>query len=78
MTTLLVFFLSLTVRIDVWMGPDGKGLMAAFGATRYDLGISSEDEDRTKEADAFITSQVDVVDQYQLKMWRGSVNGMAY
>lgn len=77
-TTLLVFFLSLIVRIDVWMGPDGKGLMNAFGATRYDLGISSEDEDTLKEADAFIAAYVDVADQYQLKMWRGSVNGMAY
>lgn len=75
---LLVFFLSLTVRIDVWMGPDGKGLMAAFGATEYDLGISSDDQDKIKEADAFIVSHVDVADQYQLKMWRGSVNGIVY
>lgn len=75
---LLVFFLSLTVRIDVWMGPDGKGLMAAFGATEYDLGILSDDRDKMEEADAFITSHVDVSDRYQLKMWRGSINGIMY
>ena len=75
---LLVFFLSLTVRIDVWLGPDGKGLMAAFGATAYDIGISCEDESRREEIDGFITSHAEVTGQYQLKMSRGSVNGREY
>lgn len=43
-TALLVFFLSLTVRLDAWLGPDGKGLMNSFSASAYDISVRYEEE----------------------------------
>lgn len=43
-TALLVFFLSLTVRMEAWLGPDGKGLMDSFTASNYDIGVRYEEE----------------------------------
>ena len=43
-TALLVFFLSLTVRLDAWLGPDGKGLMNSFSASAYDISVRYEED----------------------------------
>lgn len=77
-SALLVFFLSLLVRLGAWLGPDGKGLMDAFAASRYDLGIMYIDEKIQKEAEAFIESRAGIEASYQYKMERASVNQTEY
>lgn len=77
-TALLVFFLSLIVRMDAWLGADGKGLMDVFAASRYDLGITGADEDIWKEAEALIDSRAGIEDSYLFTMQRASVNQAEY
>lgn len=77
-TALLVFFLSLTVRLDAWLGPDGKGLMDSFSAAYFDLGIRYEDEDIREEIEEMLGAHAGIKDSYQYKMNRGSLNQTEY
>ena len=77
-TALLVFFLSLIVRMDAWLGPDGKGLMDAFAASRYDFGITDADEDTLEEVENLLDSRAGIEASYLFTMQRASVNQVEY
>lgn len=76
--SLLVFFLSLTARMDAWIGPDGKGLMDSFSASRYDLGIRCTDEGMEEEIEGILEERAGIVDSYQFVMSRASVGQIEY
>ncbi len=76
--SLLVFFLSLTARMDAWIGPDGKGLMDSFSASRYDLGIRCTDEGMAEEIEGILEERAGIVDSYQFVMNRASVGQIEY
>ncbi|MCM1175887.1 MAG: ABC transporter permease [Blautia sp.] len=76
--SLLVFFLSLTARMDAWLGPGGKGLMDSFAASRYDLGVECGEEETAKEAEAFIAERAGIAGSYQFRMSRASVCQIEY
>ncbi len=71
---LLVFFISLTVRIGAWMGPDGKGLMTVFNPVDYDIAFGCEDEALEREVDEAISQKVRIAHQYEFKMERATIN----
>ena len=77
-TALLVFFLSSTVRLDAWLGPDGKGLMDSFSAVQFDLGIRYEDEDIREEIEEILDSRAHISRLYQYRMGRGFLNQTEY
>lgn len=85
-TVLLTFFLSLTVRLDAWLGPDGKGLMASFSASDHDISVLYEEEgtddpdsrDIRKEVEELLEARAHIVDSYQFKMERGFLNQTEY
>lgn len=76
--SLLVFFLSLIARMDVWLGPDGKGLMDSFSASRYDFGIKYSDGETEKEIEDIISDRAGIADSYQFVMNRASVGQIEY
>lgn len=75
---LLVFFLSLTVRMDAWLGPDGKGLMASFAAARFDYGICYEEDGIREEIEGILEAKGHIEDAYEFKMDRGFLNQTEY
>lgn len=77
-TALLVFFFSLTVRLDAWLGPDGRGLMESFSAARYDLGIQYEEESVREEIEQLLDARAHISDSYQYKMIRSFLNQTEY
>ncbi len=77
-TALLVFFFSLTVRLDAWIGPDGKGLMDSFACARYDLGICYEEKDIRREVEALLEERGHITASYQYKLSRGFLNRKEY
>lgn len=85
-TALLVFFLSLTVRLDAWLGPDGSGLMASFSASDHDISVRYEEEGTDsleteavrREVEEILESRSHIVDSYQFKMERGFLNQTEY
>lgn len=76
--SLLVFFLSLTARMDAWLGPDGKGLMDSFSASRYDLGVKCTDEETAEEIEEILEERAGITDSYQFVMNRASVGQIEY
>ena len=78
-TVLLVFFLSLTARIDVWMGPDGDGLMETFNAVPYDMGVQIVDHGiKIEEITALILEDTKIVDSYGFLSTHAELNGINY
>ncbi len=77
-TALLVFFLSLTVRLDAWLGPDGKGLVDAFRGASFDIGIRYEEEGIREEVERTLESDAHITGFYQYKMERGFLNRTEY
>lgn len=69
----LVFFLSLSVRIGVWMGPEGKGLMNVFSPVKFDIGFGCEDRELEREVDTLIARNAQIADQYEFKMERAVI-----
>lgn len=76
--SLLVFFLSLTARMDAWLGPDGKGLMDSFSASRFDLGVDGTDEALADEIEDIIKERAGIADSYQFQMNRAAVGQIEY
>ena len=77
-TALLVFLFSLMIRMDAWMGPDGKGLMDSFSATYYDLGIAYYNQDVQEEVEKMLEESMGISASYQSEMTRGFMNGVEY
>lgn len=75
---LLVFSTSLLVRLDVWMGPDGQGIMESFNTADYDIGIRSSDPEVFAEAEQIIYSYGEVSTEFDYGMMHGSIGNMDY
>lgn len=75
---LLVFFTSLTGRMDAWLGDDGKGLMDAFNPA--DLHIAAQPMGKASSGDIerTITEYTKITDRYMLAMPSVSVEGTDY
>ena len=76
--SLLVFFLSLTARMDAWLGPNGEGLMNSFSASRFDLGVARTDEVLADEIEDIIEARAGIADSYQFQMNRAAVDQIEY
>ncbi|MBD5457364.1 MAG: ABC transporter permease [Lachnospiraceae bacterium] len=76
--SLLVFFLSLTARMEAWIGPDGKGLMDSFSASRFDIGVECTDEELAEEIEELIATRAGRTDSYQFCMNRAAVGQIEY
>ena len=75
---LLVFFASLTGRMNSWLGPDGQGMMDAFNPSDLDLGVQALGELSEAEMEAAVLSYSGITDSYELAMPSVSVNGTNY
>ena len=75
---LLVFFASLTGRINSWLGPDGQGMMDAFNPSDLDLGVQALGELSEEEMESVVLSYSGITDSYGLAMPSVSVNGTNY
>ncbi|MCM1263317.1 MAG: hypothetical protein NC313_11420 [Butyrivibrio sp.] len=77
-SVLLVFFLALVVRLDAWLGEDGKGLMDCFNAAQYDFGVRYENEAIREEAEEWIDAEAGIINKYEFVMTRGTINQIEY
>ncbi|MDO4337772.1 MAG: FtsX-like permease family protein [Eubacteriales bacterium] len=75
---LLVFFASLTGRMNDWLGPDGQGMMDAFNPADLDLGIQVLGELQWEEMERIVRNYSEITDSYELAMPSVSVNGTNY
>lgn len=75
---LLVFFASLTGRMNSWLGPDGQGMMNAFNPSDLDLGVQALGELSEEEMETVVSSYSRITDSYALAMPSVSVNGTNY
>ncbi len=75
---MLVFFASLTGRINDWLGVDGKGMMDAFNPADLDLGVQVLGKIPAQEMEQVVLSYTDITDSYMLAMPSVSVNGTNY
>ncbi len=75
---LLVFFASLTGRMDAWLGPEGKGLMDAFNPADLHIAAQPMGEVTNEEVEQTIEAYTDITDQYMLAMPSVSVEGTDY
>lgn len=75
---LLVFFASLTGRINSWLGPEGQGMMDAFNPSDLDLGVQALGELSEEQMEAVVLSYSGITDSYELAMPSVSVNGTNY
>lgn len=75
---MLVFFASLTGRINDWLGPDGKGMMDAFNPADLDLGVQVTGRQSAEEVERMVGSYSEITDSYLLAMPSVSINGSNY
>lgn len=78
MALFLVFFASMTGRLDSWLGADGKGMMEAFNPADHDIGVQIFGAYSVREAEDTIRSYTGITDTYLLAMPGVSVNGIDY
>lgn len=76
--SLLVFFLSLTARMEAWIGPDGKGLTDSFSASRFDIGVECTDKELAEEIEELIAARAGITDSYRFSMNRAAVGQIEY
>ncbi|EEG30505.1 efflux ABC transporter, permease protein [[Clostridium] methylpentosum DSM 5476] len=75
---LLVFFASLLGRINVWLGPNGEGLMEAFHPADLHMAVQPMGETGIEDVEQTIEQYTSIADQYMLGMPSVSVNGIDY
>lgn len=75
---LLVFFTSMIGRMNVWLGPDGKGLMDAFHPADLDIGVQILGNHDIQEMEQLIAQSSAIVERYALAMPSVSVDGVDY
>ncbi|MCB2354617.1 ABC transporter permease [Clostridium estertheticum] len=76
---LLVFFVSLVGRMNIWLGPNGEGLMNAFSVADYDLGVKPLNDDvNMKEVENIISSYSKMKKTYEIAEQRVTANGVNY
>lgn len=77
-TVFLVFFASLTGRMNAWLGSEGKGMMDAFNPADLDIGVQALGELNPQEMEDMVGSYTDITDSYLLAMPSVAVNGNSY
>lgn len=77
-TVFLVFFASLTGRMNAWLGPEGKGMMDAFNPADLDIGVQALGELNPQEMEDMVGSYTDITDSYLLAMPSVAINGNSY
>ena len=72
---LIVLLSSMVVRVDAWLGPDGRGLMDAFNPADMDIGVQCIGDCTVDQAREIIESHTGVSDEYALAMPGVALNG---
>ncbi len=75
---LLVFFASLTGRMNSWLGVDGKGMMDAFNPADHDIGVQVFGNLTAEAAEETVRNYSEITDTYLLAMPSVTVNGVDY
>lgn len=75
---LLVLFSTFVVRINVWLGPRGEGLMDAFNPTDMHLGVQSFGEETIEDFEEIINQYSQIKEHYVLGMPTLRLNGKDY
>lgn len=75
---MLVFFASLTGRMNSWLGADGKGMMDAFNPADHDIGVQVFGNLTAEEAEKTVLKYSEITDTYLLAMPSVAVNGVDY
>lgn len=75
---LLVFFISLVVRMNSWLGPNGEGMMDAFNPADLDIGVERLGPIDEQEIEQRINQHTTIVDQYELAMPTVTIQGIDY
>lgn len=75
---LLVFFASMIGRMNVWLGPDGKGMMDAFNPADHDLGVQCFGDLTREEAEKTVLKYAEITEHYVLAMQSVTVNGVDF
>lgn len=77
-TILLVFFACLVGRMNVWLGPNGEGMMNAFNPADHDIGIEIVGNTSFEQIESTIAAYTGIKDSYVLAMPSVAVNGIDY
>lgn len=75
---LLVFFISLVVRMNSWLGPNGEGMMDAFNPADLDIAVERLGPIDEQEIEQRINQHTTIVDQYELAMPTVTIQGIDY
>ena len=75
---ILVFFAGIVARMNVWLGPNGEGLMDAFSVADHDIGIQPTRPTDLEEAEEVIASYAPILGKYEVAMQPVTVNGVSY
>ena len=75
---ILVFFAGIVARMNVWLGPNGEGLMDAFSVADHDIGIQPTRPMDLEEAENVIASYAPILGKYEVAMQSVTVNGVSY
>lgn len=73
---LLVFFVSMIGRMNVWLGVDGKGMMDAFNPADLDLGVQLLGKHEQQDVEKFIEQYSTITDSYGLAMPNVALGGV--
>lgn len=72
---LIVLLSSMVVRVDAWLGADGRGLMDAFNPADMHIGVQCIGDCTVDQARDTIEAHTAVVDEYALAMPGVALNG---
>lgn len=75
---LLSILLVIVGKMNLWLGPNGEGLMDSFSVAEHDIGVQPNHSINLEQVDDVIGKYAEVTDTYELAMQRGTVNGVAY
>ncbi len=75
---MLVFFASLTGRMNSWLGADGKGMMDAFNPADHDIGVQVFGDLTATEAEKTVRKYSEITDTYLLAMPSVAVNNVDF
>lgn len=73
---LLVFITSTIIRMNSWLGVDGKGMMDAFNPADLDVGVQLLGNQSEQEMEEIVQKYSPVTDSYELAMPGVSLNGV--
>lgn len=75
-TILLVCMISLIGRMNVWLGPNGEGMMDAFNPADLDIGVQLIGDQNVEDMEQIIQQYTVIEDTYALAMPSVSINNI--